>query len=83
MALQRQLVRELVPGHPLYGYPCTLLGRHTGNDDVLVALNDNRLVVVHLTWGGAGDAKYPHTTWFADWDDFSTHRMALDALDYT
>ncbi|MDB5270764.1 MAG: hypothetical protein JWP58_3804 [Hymenobacter sp.] len=79
---QLQMARELVQGHPLYGRKCTLLGKHAGTDDVLVALEDGRLAVVHLTWGGPGDALYPHTTFFADWDDFATHRMAPDTLDY-
>ena len=81
-SFQHQLARELVPGHPLYGRKGTLLGKHAGHDDVLVALESERLAVVHLIWGGAGDAQYPLTTFFTDWADFIAQRMELDALDY-
>ena len=50
---QLQLKRELVPAHPLFGHACTPLGKHGGTDDVLVALANGQLAVVHLTWGGA------------------------------
>jgi len=82
-AFQSQLQHELVPGHPLFGQPCTLLGKHAGADDVLVALANGQLAVVHLTWGGPGDARYPNTTFFASWGDFAAQRMAEDALGYS
>jgi len=81
-SFQHQLARELVPGHPLFGRRGTLLGRHVGTDDVLVALEGERLAVVHLTWGGAGDELYPLTTFFTNWADFDAQRMGPDALDY-
>ena len=67
---QLQLKRELVPAHPLFGHACTPLGKHGGTDDVLVALANGQLAVVHLTWGGAGGAYYPRTPFFASWGDF-------------
>jgi hypothetical protein len=81
-ALQLQLARELVPGHPLFGGQLTLLGQHGATDDVLVQGEDGRLATVHLTWGGPGDRQYPRTTFFADWDNFAAQRMGPDALDY-
>lgn len=81
-AFQLQLASELVPAHPLFSSQLVLLGKHEGTDDVLVQREDGRLAVVHLTWGGPGDAQYPQTTYFSDWDDFATWRMSPDALDY-
>ncbi|MCC3153216.1 hypothetical protein Q3A66_09540 [Hymenobacter sp. BT770] len=71
-----------MPGHSLFGHQCTLLGKHAGTGDVLVALEVGRLVVVPLTWGGPGDARYPHSAFFPDWADFAANRMAPDTLDY-
>jgi hypothetical protein len=79
---QQQLASELAPGHPLFGRKLTPIGRHGATDDVLVELADARLAVVHLTWGGPGNACYPHTTFFVDWADFTASRMGPDVLDY-
>jgi hypothetical protein len=79
---QSQLTRELVPGHPLFKYQCTVLGKHGGTDDILVALTNGQLTVVHLTWGQSGDAQYPSTTFFDSWVDFVAQRMEQDARDY-
>jgi hypothetical protein len=42
------------------------MGKHDATDDVLVGLADSRLAVVHLTWGGPGNARFPLTTFFVD-----------------
>lgn len=51
-ALGDQLLREVGPGHLLYGIPVRTLGRRVDNDDVVYALADGtgRVAVVHLTW---------------------------------
>ena len=82
-AYESQLKRELVPGHPLFGHPCTIVGKHFGSDDILVAPANGQVAVVHLTWTGPGDTLFPLTTFFADWDDFAAQRMAEDALGYS
>jgi hypothetical protein len=79
---QQQLAYELVPGHPLFGQKLTPVGRHSATDDVLLELADTRLSVVHLTWAGPGNGRYPLTTFFVDWADFTAGRMGPDALDY-
>ena len=81
-SFQHQLARELAPGHPLFGRKGAPVGKQAGTDDVLVALEGEQLAVVHLTWGGAGDARYPLTTFFTDWADFVARRMVPDALAY-
>ena len=82
-AYQSQLKHELVRGHPLFGHLCTVLGKHGGSDDILVALANGQVAVVHLTWAVAGNALFPITTFFADWDDFAAQRMEEDALGYS
>jgi hypothetical protein len=79
---QQQIVSELVPGHPLFGQKLTPIGRHGATDDVLLELADAQLAVVHLTWAGPGNGRYPLTTFFVDWADFTAGRMGPDALDY-
>lgn len=50
--LARELVRELAPGHPLYGLSFQAMARRQDSDDVLFCLLDGtyRVAVVHLTW---------------------------------
>jgi hypothetical protein len=81
-AFRRQLACELVPAHPLFGRELIPVGKHSATDDVLVELTNTQLAVVHLTWGGAGDARYPRTTFFHDWAHFTANRMGPDALAY-
>lgn len=50
--LAAELRRELGPGHPLDGRSLRVIGRRDDCDDVLVALPDSHVAVVHLTWSG-------------------------------
>jgi hypothetical protein len=62
--IQMELNRELSPAHPLWGTDPRVFGRHQGNDDVLVALDDGRFAIVHLVWHGKVDQqpeKFPWT----------------------
>jgi hypothetical protein len=40
------------------------------------------LAVVHLTWSGPSNWRYPLTPFFVDWADFTASRMGSDALNY-
>ncbi|HEU4882140.1 MAG TPA: hypothetical protein VFT45_07845 [Longimicrobium sp.] len=50
--LEQVLLREVGPGHLLYGVPVRAIGRSNANDDVLFRLLDGsgRVADVHLTW---------------------------------
>ncbi|PWR23985.1 hypothetical protein [Zavarzinia compransoris] len=63
----RELRLELVPGHPLHGIGATAIGRVDGEDDILFALDDGRLAVVHLTFIGKPEQSpaWPRCTLFA------------------
>jgi hypothetical protein len=52
-ALQRQLERELVDGHPLWGRNAQVIGRRVDNDDVLVCCPDGTPATVQLDWATA------------------------------
>jgi hypothetical protein len=49
-AIQRELVAELGPGHPLIGCSGEVVARSEASDDVLLLLQDGRWAIVHLTW---------------------------------
>lgn len=51
-AMERELRRELSPGHPLHGLPVLAIGCREDNDDVLFLIEDDsgRVAMVHLTW---------------------------------
>ncbi len=49
-SLQRELQSELSPAHPLFSKFPKIIGRNMANDDVIAALSDESLAVIHLTW---------------------------------
>ena len=50
-AITYELLREISPGHALYGTAFTVIGRSEARDDVLLKAGD-RWVLVHLTCSG-------------------------------
>jgi hypothetical protein len=68
--LESELQLELGAGHPLFGLPVTVMGRHDSQDDVLFSILDfsGRLAEVHLTWScGPERVPWPYTRIFSDW----------------
>jgi hypothetical protein len=55
------LLREVGPGHMLYGVPVQAIAKCEANDDVLFRLLDGsgRVADVHLTWTGAFPERPP------------------------
>jgi hypothetical protein len=49
-SLLAELQRELPKGHVLTGASLTVIGRRQDRDDVLFALSDGRVAIVHLTY---------------------------------
>ena len=62
--MERELRRELVPGHPLYGKEPKALARSSARDDVLFT-DGIRFFIVHLTWG-RGSERFPQFWEFQD-----------------
>jgi hypothetical protein len=62
---ERELLKELSPGHVLYGIKAIPLAMRDDQDDVLFALEHGPapFAIVHLTWSGAAeqDPQYPTT----------------------
>jgi hypothetical protein len=58
-----ELLRELAPGHPLFGTGIGVVAHREGTDDILCRhhKDPDRLTVVHLTWRGGPeiDPRYP------------------------
>lgn len=81
--LLAELRREASPQHPLWGIAATAVAQRQDNDDVLFALADDRVAVVHLTWIVKPDmAPFPSATLYASIDDFAQTRMAGDHRDW-
>jgi hypothetical protein len=89
-----ELQREIARGHPLAGIDLRVMARCEACDDIVVALADGRLAVVHLTWSGkrrtAAMASDPgvHVSGPAegaiDWHpDAQSRSDAVGALDWT
>jgi hypothetical protein len=85
-ALESELRREIVMGHPLYGRSAVAVARRVDCDDVLFRVDHARykLAVVHLTWRmkPEPDPTYPQSQLFADWNDWIANCMKPDNNDY-
>jgi len=57
--LAAELGRELVDGHPLHGREARVVARRDDCDDVAFEVEGAGLCVVHLTWTGPGDPRWP------------------------
>jgi hypothetical protein len=83
--LVAELQREMGAGHPLAGIAAVPVARRDDRDDVLFELPDRepRYVLVHLTWSGRReiDARWPHTEFFQDWEDWLRRGMVTDDTD--
>jgi hypothetical protein len=60
-AFDRELEREAVEGHVLYGIPVATIARRDDTDDVLFGLlgGTGRVADVRLTWAAETDLKSP------------------------
>jgi ABC-type amino acid transport substrate-binding protein len=72
-----ELAREVAPGHALANLTGRIIAKRDDCDDVLVALNDGRVAVVHLTWSGRreADTRWPTTTIYESLENW---RLAAD-----
>ena len=75
--LLAELHRELPRGHVLVGVRLTPIGARQDCDDVLFALEDGRVAVVHLTWSGRTEPAldHPSTALFDSMDRFVEDEM--------
>jgi hypothetical protein len=73
LAFETELLRELKPGHPLFGIPISAIGRRYDQDDVLFELLDGsgRVAEVHLTWARERETPpWPDSSSFENFDDW-------------
>ena len=70
MHLERELVREVAPGHVLYGVAAQAVGACQHCDDVVFALAGGRYAVVHLSYPQTGFDRppWPDAELYADWE---------------
>ena len=75
--LLAELRRELPRGHVLAGVRLTAIGARQDCDDVLFALDDGRVAVVHLTWSGRTEpvSDHPWTVLFDSMERFVQDEM--------
>jgi hypothetical protein len=69
-ALQGELLRELVPGHPLYGRDLRVIARALPQDEVVVE-TEGAVAIVHLTWSnGPERLPCPRFLWIRSAEHF-------------
>ena len=68
-SLERELQREIAPGHPLYGRSAKAVARCHRCDDALFDLEDGQFAQVHLSYPKQAPDRppYPKTTELRDW----------------
>jgi hypothetical protein len=87
---ERELDKEVGPGHPLYNARTIAVGARVDQDDVLFLVPDapKPLAVAHLTWHpvSPGDPNYsadlPHTIFYSSLDDWLSRGMAADHAEF-
>jgi hypothetical protein len=79
-AFERELRKELMEGHPLYGVAATAIARNHARDDVLFALHGHvhPYAVVHLVWQGPQRPPWPDTALYASLEDWAKDWMKPD-----
>ena len=76
-SLLAEFQREIPKGHVLTGASLTVIGRRQDCDDVLFALSDGRVAIVHLTWSGKREP-VPSSPWTKLFD--SLERFVEDEM---
>lgn len=51
--------KEIKPGHPLYGQTMYSVAKSESNDDVIFVIENERYVIIHLTYCKDGEVRYP------------------------
>jgi hypothetical protein len=82
-SLKAELLRELIPGHILYGLPVTPVARRQDRDDVLFKIVDgsDKVAVVHLTYNRETCHEYPRASVFRSMDDWQVV-MQVDNIEF-
>jgi hypothetical protein len=83
-SLVAELLREIAPGHVLYGRPVRVVGRRYDCDDILLAVSEpEQLAIVHLSYASHPDRPpWPSTTVFENIPEFIEKAMKPDHADY-
>jgi len=65
LSLTTELLRELKPGHELFGCQFKIVGRRWSQDDILVVVDEHDgFASVHLTYAADEVPPYPRTAWY-------------------
>ena len=76
--LERELEREISPGHPLHGKATTAAAARIDCDDVLFVVEGGGLAIVHLTWSRETSSRWPHTVMVSDIETFVDEHLRPD-----
>lgn len=77
-ALEAELQRELIQGHPLYHVSVRAIARHSGCDDVLFAVAGlYSVAVVHLSYSKEVNMLWPCTQFFGSVREWREHNLRI------
>lgn len=79
-----QMIKELLPGHVLFGIPVKGLARMDGRDEYLFSLLDdtNRVAVVHLSFSVSVAPEWPWSELYSSLGDWELRGMLSDNSAY-
>lgn len=85
--LEAELERELIPGHPLYGWRAIAVGRRFDVDDVLYFLprGEHPLAAVHLLWRekvNGEDSSWPRAALYTSLEEWVERCMKPDHVSF-
>lgn len=78
---EKELERELIHGHPLYGKKVKAIAISRAADDVLFEITDDNkfhYAVVHLTYQQETDPRWPSCAFYTNWQDVYSNCIVTD-----
>ena len=82
--MERELTRELRPGHVLFGRNARAIGQREDQDDVVFVVDGpKQFAVVHLTYARETHPDWPHTLVFESLEEFVEGCMLPDHEEFT
>jgi hypothetical protein len=79
---EEQLVKEVGPGHVLFGKSVRLIARRFDCDDALFALADGGVAFVHLAWRATSSPDWPAAELFPSLEAWAERVMKQHHADW-
>ena len=83
-SLEKELQKEVLESHPLFGQKVKAIAKREDNDDVLFQLENEKIAMVHLTWRSSKElsSKYPRSIIYEHWSKVFEEQIVKDNQEF-